>query len=293
VTLCAKQLPLDSFECCGVRIAATNLDDATNAIVSHAARSDSLCVHLCNAYTLSLATQDRQFGQLLNHAALNLPDGTPVAWFGALLDRRRGRHPVPGPVLMSEVFERARNRPVKHFLLGGSPEGLARLKGALEQRFPHADIVGTHAPPFTTDITALTDESVTAIAGSGANVVWIGLGTPKQDWVADRLTTAAHVVAVPVGAAFDFISGDKPEAPAWLRGTGLEWLFRLSTEPRRLWRRYLVSGPVFLWGAAHSLREHRAEGARTLPRPTVPGRRRLAARTPRPGRRAPGPSRQS
>lgn len=239
-----------SFECCGVRVDSLELHEAAQRLIAAAAAEHPLSVHLCNASTLSLAQRDANFRALLNAGNLNLPDGTPVAWAGRLMACGSGR-PVPGPSLMTAVFQ-LDGGGVQHFLLGSTPQVLTALKGALARRYPTARIVGDFSPKLTPDVDALVIESSSFVRASGATLVWVGLGTPKQDWVSARLAQELGVVAVPVGAAFDFLGGSKREAPAWLRGSGLEWIFRLATEPRRLWRRYLIGNSVFLWGVTLS-----------------------------------------
>lgn len=247
------------YECCGVRIDALGIQEVTDSLILAAERGEQRCVHLCNAYTLALAVRSNQFRQLLNGSDMNLPDGAPVAWFGASLGRhQRLLRPLPGPSLMTSLFDKSQGTEVRHFLLGASEDVLLQLRRNLQSRFPAARIVGSFSPPFTSDVDDLVVTSMFPIQQSRANMVWVGLGTPKQDWVAHRIAEATGVVAVPVGAAFDFISGRKAEAPRWVRGSGLEWLFRLATEPRRLWRRYLIDGLVFVGAAPPSWFRQRA-----------------------------------
>ena len=239
------------FTCCGVRIDALAPEAAVARITAAARQNRTLVLHLCNAYTLSLAQRDRRYRAMLDRADLNLADGVPVTWVGRALGRPAAV--TPGPALMQAVFAAGQPEDLRHFLLGSTPEGLLALRAALSAAHPAARVAGSFAPPFTEDVDELVRRSLDGIVQSGANVVWVGLGTPKQDWVAEGLARRLGVVAVPVGAAFDFASRQKPEAPAWLRGTGLEWVFRFGTEPRRLWRRYLLGNPVFLWGALLSI----------------------------------------
>lgn len=243
----------ESFTCCDVRIDGGTVEWAVERLVVAAAAGRPLAVHLCNAFTLSLAIKDPQYRAMLNRADLNLPDGTPVSWVGRLMGKRGATGPVPGPALMVAAFQREHGRVMRHFLLGSSSEVLDALESRLTETSGGCSIVGRLAPPFTPSVTDLVEASVEQIAASGANVVWVGLGTPKQDWFVDEVTARLDVVAVPVGAAFDFIAGNKAEAPQWLRGSGLEWLFRLGAEPGRLWRRYLVGNPRFVVGAFRSI----------------------------------------
>jgi N-acetylglucosaminyldiphosphoundecaprenol N-acetyl-beta-D-mannosaminyltransferase len=209
-------------------------------------------VHLCNAYTLALADKDERFREVLTSAGLNFPDGKAVVWANQLrhraLDLPANR--VYGPDLFLDVFERGQAVGLRHYLLGSTPEVLAALVENLRSRFPEADIVGSESPPFRTLTDAEQAEQRARIAASGAQVVWVGLGTPKQDWEAARLAAELPLLFVAVGAAFDFVAGTKRQAPTWMQQRGLEWLFRLASEPGRLWKRYLFGNARFVFAAA-------------------------------------------
>jgi N-acetylglucosaminyldiphosphoundecaprenol N-acetyl-beta-D-mannosaminyltransferase len=234
---------------CGVRVDPLSMDAAVDRIAGAAVAGRPLATHLVNAYTLSLAVPDEPFRALLDRADLNLPDGTPLVWLGrrAGLDDFTSR--VYGPDLTLAVCDQGRDRGLRHYLYGGSPDVVERFATELRRRFPGVEIVGVESPPFRPLEPAEEDELVDRIVASGANVVWVGLGTPKQDLFVDRFRDRLPVPVVAVGAAFDFIAGDKRSAPRWMQDRGLEWLYRLMSEPRRLWKRYLVGNVVFLWGA--------------------------------------------
>jgi N-acetylglucosaminyldiphosphoundecaprenol N-acetyl-beta-D-mannosaminyltransferase len=235
-----------------VELLDTDLDGAVRSLVDVASSGTGQGVHLCNAYTLSLAGRDACYRATLAHpGAVNLPDGTPVSWFYRLAHGGPAHGPVRGPSLMTAVLRQPGRR---HFLLGGTPEVLAALEREIADGYPQAKVVGSLAPPFQDpdrrDIEAFAD----AIRVSGAEIVWVGLGTPRQDQVIAALTPEVSAVLVGVGAAFDFLSGHKPEAPAVLHRTGLEWVYRLLSEPRRLWRRYLFGNSMFVLQAFRQLR---------------------------------------
>jgi N-acetylglucosaminyldiphosphoundecaprenol N-acetyl-beta-D-mannosaminyltransferase len=184
----------------------------------------------------------------LNMADLNLPDGSSVAWLG----RNSGTTgPVRGPALVVDVMlagiAEPGSRGVRHYLYGGA-EGVATAMAAeLLRRDPRIHFVGLETPPYR----SLTENELVALADrinrSSADIVWIGLGTPRQDHLIPALAPLVSATLVPIGAAFDFLSGRVPEAPAFLHGSGFEWLYRLLREPRRLWRRYLVDGARFVF----------------------------------------------
>ena len=223
---------------------------ATERLIDMARRRQSIHVHLLNAYSVVLAHEDARLMRLLNQG-LNYPDGTPLRWLSKL--RGGELHLVRGPTLFEAVLDEGRGTDIRHFLLGGSEVTLSSLVGAIGEKFPGANVVGFDSPPFrrpTEQELLRRDEMV---KGSGAEIVWVGLGTPKQDFEAQRLANNLGVVAVAIGAAFDFTAGSKRVAPNWMRTLGLEWLFRLVTEPRRLWRRYLFGNTRFIALAAREM----------------------------------------
>lgn len=235
--------------CAGVAIGVAALEDAVDLALSARRGGSGRAIHFCNAYTLSIAHTDPAYRELLRKAWLCLPDGQSVVWVRRLLDRRSRLQKVSGPDFFLAAFHATQVTAHRHYLLGSDEQTLSSLVANLSRRYPRADIVGYHSPPFrslSSEETAAQDE---AIRAAGADLVWVGLGTPKQDWEAARLAKGLPVTAVAVGAAFDFAAGTKRRAPTWMRSSGLEWMHRLASEPRRLWRRYLVGSLVFLWSA--------------------------------------------
>jgi exopolysaccharide biosynthesis WecB/TagA/CpsF family protein len=218
-----------------VRLATTDLDHGVD-------------IHLCNAYTLALADKNLGYKAMLQKAAINFPDGKSVVWANKLLHRRSviPNDRVYGPDLFLDVFGKGQDLRLRHYLLGSTPQVLAELETELRRRFPNAQIVGAESPPFRTLTEQEIAEQEARLVESTAQVVWVGLGTPKQDWESARLAEEIPAVFLAVGAAFDFIAGEKRQAPLWMQRNGLEWLFRLAVEPRRLWRRYLFGNARFL-----------------------------------------------
>jgi N-acetylglucosaminyldiphosphoundecaprenol N-acetyl-beta-D-mannosaminyltransferase len=195
---------------------------------------------------------DAAFRRVVNGADLTVPDGLPLVWAQRLLGHQ-GASQVRGADLALDLCAYAERERIPLGLFGGSESVIARLKQVLLARFPELKIVYSESPPFR-PITAEEDrEYVEHIRKSGTKILFVGLGCPKQEqWMAahkDRL----DVVMLGIGAAFDFITGQKKAAPEWMRRIGLEWLFRLASEPRRLWRRYLKHNPRFLWYFVASL----------------------------------------
>lgn len=227
-----------------MRIDALDLASAVDAVLQGRPGG---AVHLCNAYTLSLASRDAAFATVLNRGALNLADGTPVVWIGRRLGFGHLDRRVYGPELMAACLDRGRATGVRHYLFGSTSETLHALRTQIEHRWPGAEMVGYEAPPFRAQNDDEVAVSSRTMALARADVVWVGLGTPKQDEMVDRLARSGSATYVAVGAAFDFIAGTKRQAPRWMREHGLEWLFRLLIEPRRLWRRYFIGNTRFVW----------------------------------------------
>ena len=238
--------------CARVPITAYSPSDAVDHVLelARARRVGGTDVHLCNAYTLALADQDRDYRDLLRKAGLNLADGKSIAWvnkFAGMVDDDADR--VRGTDLFLDVVDQGQAQGVRHYLLGGSPEVVEKLRSELVRRFPKANIVGAESPPYRPLSEEESAEQRARIASCEADIVWVGLGTPKQDHAVAELAQQLDVVAVAVGAAFDFIAGNKTEAPRWMQESGLEWAHRLGSEPRRLWKRYLFGNSRFVYAA--------------------------------------------
>jgi len=193
------------------------------------------------------AQHDANFAAVLKAASLVVPDGMPLVWIG----RRQGfpmARRVYGPELIEAFCAQTRDRGYRHFFYGGAPGVAKDLAERFRARFPGLQVAGTFCPPFRA-LTADEDAKVVdLILRSRSDVVWVGLSTPKQErWMFEHRNKLEVPVLIGVGAAFDFHTGRTLQAPGWMREHGFEWLFRLCTEPRRLWRRYLVYGSEFVW----------------------------------------------
>jgi N-acetylglucosaminyldiphosphoundecaprenol N-acetyl-beta-D-mannosaminyltransferase len=205
-------------------------------------------VHFCNAYNVALADSDPAYRDLVNAGAMVFSDGTPVVWAGRRL------HPplasrwtrVYGPDVMEGVLSASDASGPRHYLLGSTPQTLAQLQSSIAARWPSALVVGGESPPFRAMTPNELAERDFRVRSSGATLVWVGLGTPKQDHEVARLAASLPVVALAVGAAFDFLAGTVSQAPPWMQRSGLEWSYRLAQEPGRLARRYLWGNPRFV-----------------------------------------------
>lgn len=239
---------MDKLSFAGIPFCALDADAAADFVIDLTrSKNGGADIHFLNAYSVALAETDPNFRSCVTAATYNFPDGKPIAVLSSIT--RRGLHQVRGPGLFEKVMDRGRNAGVKHYLLGSTPETLEKLRASLESRFPGVEIAGAFSPPFRSLSTTELEQQDAEIRSSGADIVWVGLGTPKQDFETARLAAAGFTAAA-VGAAFDFSAGTKPLSPAWMSAAGLEWLHRLMSEPRRLWKRYLWGNSVFLISAA-------------------------------------------
>ena len=215
-----------------------------------------ICV--CNVHTVMASGEDPELRAALMASSFNVPDGQPLVWaINSLGHSLAGR--VYGPELMARACAHASARGQRFYLYGGRNQGaLVQLALNLRQRYPGVSIVGGYSPPHR----QLTEEEQNAVADeinrSRADVVWVGIGVPKQEkWMARMRPLLEAPLLVGVGAAFDFHAGLVPQAPTWLQEAGLEWAYRLAHEPRRLWRRYLRYNPRFMTAFARQLAGHR------------------------------------
>lgn len=240
----------------GMRVDATSYARAAERIVAWAGAGEARTVCVANVHMTMQCVDDGSFRELVNAADLVTPDGMPLVWMLRRLGIGEATR-VYGPTLMLHVCEAAAREGVPIGLYGGTGDALAALGITLAERFPGLRIAYAWAPPFG-PLTEREDARVVeAIRASGARILFVGLGCPKQErWMAahkERLP----LVQLGVGAAFAFHAGRVRQAPAWLQDRGLEWLFRLAVEPRRLWRRYLYNNPRFLVLAALQLLRRR------------------------------------
>lgn len=228
-------------------IDALTWDEAIGRITQWGAARESRYVCICNVHSVVTTTQDVEFKVAVNNADMATADGAPIAW----TLRRLGfpsQERINGPDLMMKYLEQAERLGQTVFFYGSTDTTLAQLRTALSARFPRLRIGGTYSPPFRPLTKQEDEEVVELINASGANVVFVGLGCPKQEiWMAEH-RGRINAVMVGVGAAFDYHSGVLKRAPLWWQQHGLEWLYRLALEPRRLFKRYLVTNTLFVIG---------------------------------------------
>jgi N-acetylglucosaminyldiphosphoundecaprenol N-acetyl-beta-D-mannosaminyltransferase len=239
------------YAVCEVAVDGVGPEAATAWILERCATRRGGAVHLANAWSLALARQDVEHRASLADGDLVVPDGMPLVWIA----RRLGLD-VPdrvyGPDLLDRTMDRGRSVGLRHHLYGASPDVVEEAADVLTRRHPGAQIAAADSPPFGPVTCASSQAAISRVDEVGADVVWVALGTPRQDALMHQIRPAVQQVLVGVGAAFDFVAGAQPQAPPVLQRAGLEWAFRLLSQPRRLGRRYLVGNAVFLRALAAS-----------------------------------------
>ncbi|MFZ0759278.1 MAG: WecB/TagA/CpsF family glycosyltransferase [Candidatus Sulfotelmatobacter sp.] len=242
----SEMMAAPSFRVLGVRVSAVQIPDVMERMEQWIAEADRThYIAVTGMHGVTESKQDPRFRAILEKADLVVPDGMPLVWLG----RWRGyplRRRVYGPELM-ETFCRKTGAKYAHFFYGGAP-GVADNLARIEQERHGIRVAGTFCPPFRPLTNQEQCEVVAAIQAAKPDVLWVGLSTPKQErWMEEYQGRLRVPVLLGVGAAFDLNSGGLKQAPRWMREHGLEWLFRLLAEPRRLWKRYLVQGSKFAW----------------------------------------------
>ncbi|WP_431475310.1 MULTISPECIES: WecB/TagA/CpsF family glycosyltransferase [Marinobacter] len=233
-------------------IDALTWEQALARIHHWAQEKNSRYVCICNSHSVVTAVQDPEFFEVVEGADMATPDGAPVAWLMRKLGAR-GQERINGPDLMHRYCEEASTRGESIYLYGGSEATLNALQKDLPQKFPGLKIAGAYSPPYRELTREEEEAAIESINASGAGTVWVSLGCPKQEaWMAAH-RGRVNAVMIGVGAAFDYHAGTIRRAPLWMQHNGLEWLFRLLTEPRRLWKRYLVTNSLFIWLALKQL----------------------------------------
>lgn len=235
--------PGGRFSILGTRVTAATFEGTLDWLGHMVSAGQSTFLSAANVYSVMLGFRDPSFRQLVNRAGYVMADGMPLVWGLRLLGQRAER--VHGDDLFFAFCERHRKR--RHYLVGGAAGQPEEVVEALRRRFRAIRIVGYRATPVRPIPPRESAEIVEEIGQLAAEVIWVGMGTPDQDlWMA-AATDRVSAPMVGVGSSFDLLAGRTPPAPEWMKKSGLQWLFRLLHEPRRLWRRYLVYNPLFVW----------------------------------------------
>ena len=222
----------------GVRISAIRMVDAVTSIEAWIDAGERQYVCVVPAHSVMDCRSDPELRAIVNAGGLVTPDGMSLVWL-LRAGKHRDTERVYGPDLMLAVCRRSLEAGWRHYFLGGDEDVAAELAVRLERRFPGLAVAGTVSPPYR-ELSAEEDAGLCeAVNASRPDIVWVGLGSPKQErWMAAHREALTALVLVGVGAAFDYLSGRRRQAPRWVQRSGLEWLYRLASEPRRLWRRY-------------------------------------------------------
>ena len=229
----------------GVGVSAVTYDDVERAVLAAAKQHVSATVTHTSSHGLTMAARDAKFRDVINSFDIVAPDGQPVRWTLNWFHKTGLKDRCYGPEMMLRLCRAAAKQGVSIYLYGSSPEVLEKLQTNLKEKCPGLVIAGVESPPFRALSAAELDASIQRMNDSGAGIVFIGLGCPRQDMFCAENKHKIKAVQSAVGAAFDFHAGTKSTAPAWMQKRGLEWFYRLTQEPTRLWKRYLSIHTTF------------------------------------------------
>ena len=233
-------------EIVGTAVDAVNLDAVVMQIEEWVEQHQRAYIACGTVHSLMTARTDSAHREALANADLVTPDGMPLVW----LCQRAGHSQcdrVYGPDLLEAVLRHPGAKSWRHYFLGGAPGVAEKMVARLQLKYPHLIVAGIHSPPFRELSDAENATLQAEIESTHPDILWVGLGAPKQEkWMAAHRAAYTVPVMIGIGAAFDFFAGNKPHAPRWMQRSGLEWFFRLCCEPRRLWRRYLLLNPLFV-----------------------------------------------
>ncbi len=238
---------MDNFDVCGVPVSALNLGEACRQIDEWIKKKEQRYICIAPVATIVDAQNDQDYRKVVIGASMVTPDGMPLVWIGRFKGNRHvGR--TYGPDLLQALCKEGGTQGYRHYFYGGTEKTSERLEINLRKQFPNIRITGRYVPDQQPIHFSEKKEILEAIDQSGADILWIGLGSPKQDfWMAEHRHRLNVPVMIGVGAAFDFVAGTKPQAPRWMRQAGMEWFYRLCFEPRRLWKRYLIGNSQFIY----------------------------------------------
>lgn len=239
--------PIARVDILGVGVSAVSLTDAVDEIARWVQQRKQHYVCVTGVHGIMESQRDPSLLKVHNDSGLTTPDGMPMVWAGRHAGAD-GMTRVYGPDLMLALCEKARHEGWASFFYGGKPGVPERLRDRLQSCFPGLQVVGCHSPPFRPLTPQEDAQEVQRINDADPDLLWVGLSTPKQErWMAAHVDRVNAPALLGVGAAFDIHAGVLPQAPQWMQQRGLEWVYRLAREPRRLWRRYLRNNPVFVY----------------------------------------------
>ena len=242
---------IEAIKVLGFPVARVNYEEACQWIFEKARKGDrAYAVEAANTHVLSLARHDKTFKEAIDKFDLICPDGMPLVWTinHNLPKEEKLKDRVYGPTLMLEALERSGEQGLKHFVLGGKEETLEKLAENVSAKYPDTELAECYSPPFGEWPEDEFERICQKIKESGASLVWVGLGCPKQElWIGENLDKLPPAVYFGIGAAIAFHAGEVKQAPKLFQSLGMEWLFRLAMEPKRLWKRYVVHNSLFVY----------------------------------------------
>jgi N-acetylglucosaminyldiphosphoundecaprenol N-acetyl-beta-D-mannosaminyltransferase len=229
----------------GLPITTLSMGAVVQTVAGWIERKQSRRVCACDVHSVIRALDDKKHTHALGTADLLLPDGVPLVWVGRFRGNKHMQR-VCGPDLLKALCAQSVRHGWRHYFYGGAPGVSEMLAEKLSERHPGLRVAGTHCPPFRTLTSLERQQTADLIKSTSPDIVWVGLGCPKQEqWMLENAALLDGIVLIGIGAAFDFETGIVKRAPGWMQSSGLEWFYRLISEPRRLWRRYLVAIPRF------------------------------------------------
>lgn len=235
----------DRYTVLDCRISISGFEQILGALKERQKEGRGGYVCFSNVHTVVTARRDDRLRDATNNSFISAADGKPLSIVGRLKGISKASH-VPGPDFMQYLLEHASGS--RHYFYGSTPETLHALQDKVHTAFPDAIITGAWSPPFSTKQGAADEETINRIRSANPDYIWVGLGAPKQEyWMAANHERLAPAILLGVGAAFDFVAGNKKRAPDWMQKCGLEWLYRLLDEPGRLWKRYAVTNTLFIF----------------------------------------------
>lgn len=232
----------------GIPVSQVNYDSALNCITQWVEEPNGKVhsVVAANAHVITETVLNPEFRDAIISADMTVPDGMPLVWASRILGSKI-RDRCYGPTLMRKTLEESETKGFTHYFYGSTQDTLAKLAETINKTWPGTTIAGVQSPTFGDFVDEVELANISAINQSGAQILWVAMGCPKQElWMHRYRRHLAVKVVLGVGAAFDFVAGIKPRAPRWMQRIGMEWFFRLCCEPRRLWRRYLIRNPLFV-----------------------------------------------
>lgn len=238
---------MDKIEILGSKISSfESYDEVYNAIKGYQDQPSYITVN--NVHTITVGINNPYYLDIINDSLYALPDGRPLSLYSKLYGQNKCIR-IFGPTLFEKIIEWGQKDNLKHFFFGSSSYILTKLIHNISMKFPSAIITGYYSPPYKSRFNEKENKQFIEIMNKcGADIIWIGLGAPKQElWMYENYKKLDKGIMIGIGAGFDYLAGNIKHAPEWMKSASLEWLYRLIQEPRRLWKRYLITNSLFIW----------------------------------------------